>query len=91
VRAGARGGLLGSELRARGPDCKRQGSTPPDAAARPPPGPRPLQAATYCQIEAHVLWDKIIVHPPEGERGGGGGWGGGGAGGPRLPGPPAGG
>ncbi|KAI8471465.1 MAG: DNA polymerase delta subunit one [Monoraphidium minutum] len=25
------------------------------------------QAATYCQIEAHVRWDKIIVHPPEGE------------------------
>ena len=34
-----------------------------------PTAPRPTlpsQAATYCQIEAHVCWDKIIVHAPEG-------------------------
>lgn len=24
------------------------------------------QAATYCQIEAHVKWDNVVVHPPDG-------------------------
>jgi hypothetical protein len=32
----------------------------------PSPKYRAHQAATYCQIEAHVKWDRIIVHPAEG-------------------------
>ena len=27
---------------------------------------QPNAPATYCQIEAHVKWDKFIAHAPEG-------------------------
>jgi len=42
----------------------RQGKATHNFKTKTNPAP---QAATYCQIEAHVCWDRIVVHAPEGE------------------------